>query len=103
MNDYAAGTYPNQIVPGNNSCDSIFNLTIINYPEIKVDLGPDKDICKNSPTQIGIAQFISQYGETYSYSWSNGNNNSYQTVNLSTSSPYTLTVKNNLNCSAWIR
>jgi len=101
MNDYAAGTYPNQIVPGNNSCDSIFNLTIINYPEIKVDLGPDKDICKNSPTQIGIAQFISQYGETYSYSWSNGNNNSYQTVNLSTSSPYTLTVKNNLNCSAW--
>ena len=96
---YSAGTYFNIRKSGNNSCDTLFNLTIKNHPDIIFDLGPDQLVCKNTPVQIGISPLPPAQGITYTYKWSNLASGPIQTVSQSMTTDYTLTVTNNYSCS----
>ncbi|MBK7603104.1 MAG: hypothetical protein IPI15_05885 [Saprospiraceae bacterium] len=69
---YSEGIYNNIRITNSSNCDTLFNLTIKNHPEIIFDLGADKDVCPNTPIQIGINPLPPAQGITYSYNWSNG-------------------------------
>ncbi len=96
---YSAGIYNNIRITNSSNCDTLFNLTIKNHPDIIFDLGPDQLVCKNTPVQIGISPLPPAQGITYTYKWSNLASDPIQTVSQSMTTDYTLTVTNNYSCS----
>jgi gliding motility-associated-like protein len=89
INIVAAGTYFIEVTDGNN-CVAVDTVIIKLGAAVNVDLGPDMTICDDS-----TATLTASAGS--SFSWSDGSNS--QTLMVSTAGVYSVTVKNNDNCT----
>jgi gliding motility-associated-like protein len=93
----AAGSYTITVTDA-NSCSATLTEVITDPPLLTVNAGPDVSICRGLTTNLNA----SAGGGTaaYSYSWSNGPVTASQTVQPLTTTNYTISISDAMNCTA---
>ncbi len=90
----AAGSYT-VTVTDNNSCNKVQNITVAEYPDITINETVNNNLCFGDSTG-SISTIVSGGNPTFTYTWSNGSNNT--NLNSVSSGNYSLTITDQNNC-----